>query len=181
MTCHGGKGAGFKEVVEGDGGGAAVLEGEKLLIVQRKEMYRCVARFFKRCAAEHDKALYFRKGIEHPLFVMIEDQFGDPVLFDERLKRQGVECVEDEVGLFQVDIERLFSPLLQVVQYQRTLAAASCSPEVDIAFVGEGGFAQDEVVVARRVLMVVLQQIHSDSPIFPFYKETIFHIVPFWG
>ena len=91
---------------------------------------------------------------------MIEDQLGDAVLLDECLQGEGIERVEDEVGVLQIDIECLRLLMAEVVEYERSLAAASGTVEVEIAAGGEGGLSQNKMVVSGWMFMVMFEQIH---------------------
>ena len=160
LSAHGRQGAGFEEMVEGHCGRTAALEGEELLVVQGKELHRREAALLQRDTAQDDEASHFRKSLQHPLFVMIEDQLGNAVLLYEGLQRQGVKCVENEIGVFEIDVECLFSPPLQVVQNECCLAAAPCPVKVDIPLLGNFCFSQNEMVVYGGMCMVMFQKIH---------------------
>ena len=157
MFGHAGQGAGFEEVVEGYGTGAAVLEGEKLFIVQRKELQGDEVTLGDRGTADDNESGDFGECVEHPLFIVVENEFADLLLFYIGLQGQGLQGIEDEVWVFEVDVERRLVPLFYIVEYQCRFAAASCTVEIDVSSLRYGGFSQYKMLVHRRLCMIMFQ------------------------
>ena len=158
-----------------------MFKGDELFIVKRKEPDRLVATLMNRRTADEDNAGNIGESVKHAGFVMVKDEFCDLIRFNECLKGEGIECVEDEVGIFKVNIERVLIPVFEIVKYQCGFAAPPCTVEVDIAVCGQGSLAYNIVVILGRMGVIVFKQIHKNTYKFPFYKEIIFNIVPFGG
>ena len=134
-----------------------MLKGDKLLIIERKELQGHKTFLLQRNTADDNETLNRRKIIEHTLLVVVKDKCGDVVLFDICLKRQGIEGSEDEIGVFKIDIECMGILLLQVVEDECGFAAASGSKKVDIPLRRDGCFAQYKMVVEGRMFMILFE------------------------
>ncbi len=179
--CHGRERSGFEEVVESNRSGTAMFKGDELLIVKRKEPDVLIAPLFDRGSADEDNPCNVWKNIYHPRFIVVEYKFSDPILLNECLKGEGVKGVEDEVGIFEVNVESVFVPVFEIVQYQCGFAASPCTMEVDIAIFWQDSLTYNIVVILGRMGVIMFKQIHTNTYKFPFYKEIIFNIVPFGG